>query len=165
MSQTGDGPTCPPSFGIPDSFLRLQVETSDRVDVVLLHHGPVDYYADWMECFYGRMLGFDIRTAHIPMSASDAEESKLLLLDSSLWSTRQTKCSVAGDAGLILRGPAGEVQVMLELWCARVHLLSQGLSGECVRGNIDAMQPRLLELVRKYYPEDTTLARVQVRTR
>ena len=141
---------------MPDD-LSYHIRTSDEAYLVLLDRLPIANLPDWRDRFSGQILGFGIRTPRKPLSDVDVVAAKTLLLDPASWGTEEKACLIAGDAALLMRGPKGEVTIMLELWCGRAHVRDD--TGMCLTayGQIDAVCKEFRALASKYFPDDEYL--------
>jgi hypothetical protein len=145
------------SLGITEADLRFNLQSVDEAHLVLLEPSHIANDPGWRAHFSGQVFGYGVRTEPQVVSKADVERIKALLLDSSSWIEGEKSCETAGDAALFMRSPFGEVTIMLELWCARAHVVSETM--ECLRayGQIDPIAKELRNLTRRYFPNDTYL--------
>jgi len=137
--------------------LRYHVQSADEGYFVLLDKLGIVNEPNWRKRFSGQILGFGIRTRRQPLTEDDLQHAKALLLDPSNWGTDEKPCEIAGDAALIVRGPAAEVTIMFELWCGRAHVRDETMRCLAAYGQIDAIAPDFRALVRKYFGADEYL--------
>jgi hypothetical protein len=138
---------------ISDIDTRWHLENSDEAHFALLETRMIGHFDDWRERYSEQVLGFGVRTDLIEMSHEDLEFLKKLLLDPGSYVPGMKLCAMAGDAVVYFRGPSGEVTVVFELWCGRVHAYNRTT---LIRtwGNVDPIVVQLRNLARKYFSDD-----------
>lgn len=146
-----------PSHEVLPADLRYHLESADEGYFVLLDKVGIVNEPNWRERFSGQVLGFGIRTPRQTLTQDDVRHAVALLVDTTNWGTDAKACDLAGDAALILRGPAAEVTVMFELWCGRAHVRDETRRCLAAYGQIDAIAPAFRVLVRRYFADDEYL--------
>jgi len=138
-------------------FLR----SATRAQVALLDRVEVCNYPDWQDRFDQVVMSFGVRTPYMELSRDDMERIVRLLTDASyeLPEGVDDACSTHGDSTILFRGPAGEMTVMLELWCGRVRfrINSSFCRDEMIR--LGPARKDVIAMVRSYFPDDADLAR------
>lgn len=143
------------AVGIADKDLQFLLDTMDEAHVVLLDMQFVGNDPEWRTHYSGQVLGFGVRTQPEPVSAGDLAEIKRLLSDTANWPGGIKMCLIEGDAAILMRGPYGELTVMLELWCGRAYVrTTSAVFCKEAHGNIDPITKDLRGLFARYFPQD-----------
>jgi hypothetical protein len=160
----GAPPACaafePRAQGITNVDIRLQLQEADEATIVLLNDLGITNDRAWREHFSGQVFGFGIRTAPMSVTPQDLARIKDILLDASSYEMQDKDCSMQGDAALMMRSPIGEVLVMFELGCGRVHIVVQTDGCLSFYGQVDPKTRDLILLARKYFENDEHLRRL-----
>lgn len=145
-----------PSPGLQDVNLRHQLESLDEATIVLLDGLPIYNNPAWRDSFpLGQVGGFGVRTEAEPISNEDLERLKELLLWVAPFDGLTKGCIQSYDTAIRGKGPTGEVEVAIELWCGRMSVRSETAWSSVESCNIDAIVDELSALVARYFPEDS----------
>jgi hypothetical protein len=138
-----------------EDHVTHRLRTADAAEIMLLDGFTVGIHEDWRTRFERQFMAHGVRSPVVQMDPDDVAHLAALLLDPSNYIPGDKSCEVYADAGIVFQGPEGEVQAMLELWCARIHFRSS--FGCTVIENADPIQAELIRVVTNYFPEDDYL--------
>ena len=141
---------------INDADTRWHLANSDEAHFALLSPRMIVNEKGWRNLYSKQVLGFGVRTDAVELTDEDRETLKTLLLDPSNYVSGYKPCAMAGDAVAFFRDPYGEVTVVFELWCGRVHAFD-GITLRKTWGNVDPVLSQLRSLAKKYFPNDEYL--------
>ena len=141
-------------YTIAEIDLQYHIRSADEAEMMLLDTSGISNDRQWRKNFSGQVLGFGIRSERKTLEDADLARVKELLLDEASYFDGGNTCLVAGDAALLMRSPIGEVLIMFELWCNRIHIRVETRLSGAFRGYISPITPELRELVHKYFEDD-----------
>ncbi|MGQ0721725.1 MAG: hypothetical protein ACT4PE_09150 [Candidatus Eiseniibacteriota bacterium] len=139
--------------------VAYRLSQCDAAQVMLLDERGIFNLEDWRGDFDRQVMGDGVRSEVVDMLPASVERLKSLLLEPTHYVPGDKLCLISGDAALLFRGPQGEVEVMLELWCSRVHF--RIATGCRLIENVDPVQTELIGIVRRHFPGDEYLARLK----
>jgi hypothetical protein len=139
-----------------EHHIAYVIRKSDTAKVMLLDRQVVGPGEDWREKYNSLILDWPVRTTQLKVQSADVEKLKSLFLDDQSYIHGDVKqCLTEGDAAIVFRGQYGEATVMLELWCGTVHF--RGAWGYTLTRYADPIDCELINIVEKYFPEDSYL--------